>query len=136
MKKLKTTLLFISIAFADYAIGQDAHFSQAINFPMLINPAYSGAFDGQTRAILAVRNQNLTIPNTAFSGTYNTFGASIDHKIFPDYMDKNTSESAYQNFAFYESYFSNYIEGTQFLIEEAKEIIANEIKFMPSVKIA
>ena len=90
MKKLKTTLLFISIAFADYAIGQDAHFSQAINFPMLINPAYSGAFDGQTRAILAVRNQNLTIPNTAFSGTYNTFGASIDHKIFPDYTDQNT----------------------------------------------
>ena len=52
---------------------------------------------------------------------------SLVAKIFPDYMDKNTSESAYQNFAFYESYFSNYIEGTQFLIEEAKEIIANEM---------
>lgn len=45
---------------------------------------------------------------------------------FPDLPDQNATIGAYRNFAFYESYFSNYIEGTEFLIEEAKEIIANE----------
>lgn len=42
---------------------------------------------------------------------------------FPEYQDRNTSIQSYQNFAFFESYFSNYIEGTEFTIEEAKEII-------------
>ncbi len=45
---------------------------------------------------------------------------------FPDLPDQNNTITAYRNFAFYESYFSNYIEGTEFLIEEAKEIIASE----------
>jgi hypothetical protein len=42
---------------------------------------------------------------------------------YPAHEDKNRTPQAYQNFAFYESYFSNYIEGTIFEIEEAKEII-------------
>lgn len=46
---------------------------------------------------------------------------------FPDLSEKNKSLVAYRNFGFFESYFSNYIEGTEFLIEEAKEIIASEI---------
>lgn len=45
---------------------------------------------------------------------------------FPELKDQNITTPAYRNFAFYESYFSNYIEGTEFLIEEAKEIIASE----------
>jgi len=57
---------------------------------MLVNPAYSGAFDGETRALLSLRNQNFQVPNSAFSGVYNTFGASIDHKIFQDLTDQNT----------------------------------------------
>jgi hypothetical protein len=42
---------------------------------------------------------------------------------YPVYEDQNSTIHAYQNFAFYESYFSNYIEGTIFEIEEAKEIV-------------
>lgn len=42
---------------------------------------------------------------------------------FPDRLDKNNSNSSFRNFAFFESYFSNYIEGTVFEIEEAKQII-------------
>ena len=42
---------------------------------------------------------------------------------YPAYEDQNRTTRAYQNFAFYESYFSNYIEGTIFEIEEAKEIV-------------
>lgn len=83
--------MFLGLFFASKeSIAQDAHYSQALNFPLLINPAYSGAFEGQTRASLSFRNQNLAIANSAFSGVYNTFGASVDHKIFQDYTDQNT----------------------------------------------
>lgn len=42
---------------------------------------------------------------------------------YPDYPDKNNRIQSYQNFAFFEGYFSNYIEGTQFTVDEAKQII-------------
>ncbi len=44
-------------------------------------------------------------------------------KEYPDYQDQNKSIQSYQNFAFFESYFSNYIEGTEFTVDEAKQII-------------
>jgi prophage maintenance system killer protein len=47
-------------------------------------------------------------------------------KIFPDYLDKNDTQKFYKNFAFFESYFSNYIEGTEFEVSEAKKIILTE----------
>lgn len=37
--------------------------------------------------------------------------------------DKNIGLESFRNFAFFEAYFSNYIEGTEFEIEEAKNII-------------
>ena len=40
--------------------------------------------------------------------------------------DRNTSPISFKNFAFFESYFSNYIEGTVFEIEEAKLIIETQ----------
>lgn len=45
---------------------------------------------------------------------------------YPEYPEKNTSLKAYQNFGFFESYFSNYIEGTIFEVEEARRIIFTE----------
>jgi Fic family protein len=45
---------------------------------------------------------------------------------YPDYQDQNRTIRSYQNFAFFESYFSNYIEGTEFTIEEARQIITTE----------
>ncbi|OYU96375.1 MAG: cell filamentation protein Fic [Bacteroidetes bacterium B1(2017)] len=42
---------------------------------------------------------------------------------FPLRIEQNTTPTAFRNFAFFESYFSNYIEGTVFEIEEAKKII-------------
>lgn len=71
-------------------IAQDMHFSQATNFPLLINPAFSGVYDAQSRASFSARNQNLRIPNTAFSGVYNTLGASFETKIFQEMTDQNT----------------------------------------------
>lgn len=48
----------------------------------------------------------------------------LQNKEFKNRPDKNTTSKAFRNFAFYESYFSNYIEGTVFEIDEAKQIIA------------
>ena len=42
---------------------------------------------------------------------------------FKNRPDKNTTAESFRNFAFFESYFSNYIEGTVFEIDEAKHII-------------
>jgi hypothetical protein len=47
-------------------------------------------------------------------------------KIFPEYKDKNTTDKGYKTVAFFEGYFSNYIEGTEFTVSEAKEIITSD----------
>ena len=49
--------------------------------------------------------------------------AELKQKSFPLRKAKTTSGDAFSNFAFFEAYFSNYIEGTTFLVEEAKEIV-------------
>jgi len=45
---------------------------------------------------------------------------------FKELPEKNLSPQSFRNFAFYEAYFSNYIEGTEFEIGEAKKIIETE----------
>lgn len=46
-------------------------------------------------------------------------------KVFPEYRVSD-SMSVYKTVAFFEGYFSNYIEGTEFTVSEAKEIILTE----------
>ena len=43
---------------------------------------------------------------------------------FKKRKDRNETTRSFNNFAFFESYFSNYIEGTVFEIEDAKDIIS------------
>lgn len=50
---------------------------------------------------------------------------------FEKRVENSKSVSAFKTFAFFESYFSNYIEGTTFEIEEAREIIY-EHKIIPN----
>jgi Fic family protein len=47
----------------------------------------------------------------------------LQKKEFKNRLDRNTSIKSFRNFAFFESYFSNFIEGTVFDIVEAKQII-------------
>ncbi|MCK5136287.1 MAG: Fic family protein [Bacteroidales bacterium] len=47
----------------------------------------------------------------------------LQTKEFRNRPDKNLSVQSFRNVAFFESYFSNYIEGTEFEIEEAMQII-------------
>ena len=50
----------------------------------------------------------------------------LQQQPYKDLQDVNTDPKAFRNFAFFEAYFSNYIEGTIFEIEEAKSIIQTE----------
>src|SRR5436190_664366 len=47
-------------------------------------------------------------------------------KEFKDLPEKNITSRSFRNFAFFEAYFSNYIEGTEFELEDAKKIIETE----------
>ena len=54
---------------------------------------------------------------------FGTLLAKLNSTAFPDFPDPNTTQSAFSIFAFFESYFSNYIEGTVFELEEARRIV-------------
>jgi fido (protein-threonine AMPylation protein) len=47
----------------------------------------------------------------------------LHNKTFKERPEKNTSLNSFRNFAFFEAYFSNYIEGTVFEVSEAKNIV-------------
>ncbi len=50
----------------------------------------------------------------------------LQQQPYKEIQDRNKETNAFRNFAFFEAYFSNYIEGTIFEIEEAKSIIQTE----------
>jgi hypothetical protein len=54
---------------------------------------------------------------------FKTLFEALHNEPFPIIDEKNISTAEFRNFAFFESYFSNYIEGTEFEIEEAYKII-------------
>ena len=51
----------------------------------------------------------------------------LNNDVFPSYPENSPTALAYRNFAFFESYFSNYIEGTEFTIDDAKQIIETNL---------
>ena len=55
---------------------------------------------------------------------FESFYEALIKREYPDYPDKNKDIKSYRNFAFFEGYFSNFIEGTEFTIDEAKQIIS------------
>ena len=61
------------------------------------------------------------------------FDALKDH-FFVERPNKNNDESSFRLFSFFEGYFSNYIEGTRFTIEEAKLIVDTGIVIPKRVK--
>lgn len=48
---------------------------------------------------------------------------ALHNSPLPSIDEPNVENAAFRNFAFFESYFSNYIEGTEFEIEDARTII-------------
>lgn len=51
----------------------------------------------------------------------------LHNKEFKDRIENNVSINSFRNFAFFEAYFSNYIEGTVFEVAEARQIIEEGI---------
>ncbi|KUO62924.1 cell filamentation protein Fic [bacterium BRH_c32] len=51
----------------------------------------------------------------------------LHNRTFPDYPENNVTIKSFRNFAFFEAYFSNYIEGTTFEVSEAKAIVDSGI---------
>ncbi len=54
---------------------------------------------------------------------FNVLFEALHNEPFEFIEDSNIETSAFRNFAFFESYFSNYIEGTEFEVEDAWNII-------------
>lgn len=59
---------------------------------------------------------------TLFEKLYNVLAG----EVFPEYSEKNQTQKSYQNFAFFEGYFSNYIEGTKFEVAQALAIVNSQ----------
>lgn len=57
---------------------------------------------------------------------FKTLFQYLKQNEFRNIPEINTDKIAFKNFAFFEAYFSNYIEGTIFELEEAKSIIKTE----------
>ena len=57
---------------------------------------------------------------------FETLFQHLKQNEFGNFPEINTDKTAFKNFAFFEAYFSNYIEGTVFELEEAKSIIKTE----------
>ena len=72
--------LIAALALTAHSVqAQDIHFTQFNAVPMVINPAFTGNFDGQWRAAAIYRNQwqSVTMP-------YVTYGASFDAPLVHD----------------------------------------------------
>lgn len=57
---------------------------------------------------------------------FETLFRELKQREFPNFQEKNDTRKSFRNFAFFESYFSNYIEGTIFELDDAKKIIATQ----------
>jgi hypothetical protein len=58
----------------------------------------------------------------------------LKNYYFPERRDKNNSENAFRLFSFFEAYFSNYIEGTEFTVADAKKIVDTGIVIPKRIK--
>lgn len=54
---------------------------------------------------------------------FETLFTELQQGQFPALVEANTTVRSFRNFAFFEAYFSNFIEGTKFKVDEAKQII-------------
>ncbi|UKJ06672.1 Fic family protein [Solitalea lacus] len=79
--------------------------SSILKSPIALARAFGQPFDA--KRIELFENLFVTLKNTPTS----------------PFSDPNVSNTAFKNFAFYEAYFSNFIEGTKFKLEEAMQII-------------
>lgn len=83
MIKLKT-ILFLSCFSAFGSFGQDLHFSQISQMPLLLNPGATGMMDGWMRGSVQHRNQWV-----GSNGKYNNTLAAVDFNMLKDDVGSN-----------------------------------------------
>lgn len=91
----KFTILLLVVIGQKNVQAQDIHFSQFMENPLLLSPAYAGMYEGNYRINLNYKNQWATIGNV-----YETYAASADFILFKNYMGLKTTGigvSAYQD---------------------------------------
>jgi len=54
---------------------------------------------------------------------FNTLFSALKKEILPNRSEPKLTKNGLRNIAFFDAYFSNYIEGTEFLVEEAAEMV-------------
>ena len=81
MNRLLLCVFSFIILIGNKSFSQDIHFSQFNENSQLLNPAYTGMFDGTYRANLNYKNQWATVGNV-----YETYAASADFVLFKNYM--------------------------------------------------
>lgn len=79
---MRLRLLYILFFVAFYAKSQDIHFSQFNEAPMLLNPANTGMYSGDYRAILNFKEQWSSIKNG-----YKTYAAQTDFIVLKNNLD-------------------------------------------------
>ncbi|MBL4656779.1 MAG: PorP/SprF family type IX secretion system membrane protein, partial [Flavobacteriales bacterium] len=82
-KKYVVCLFSLAIGSGQGVLSQDIHFSQFYETPLMMNPANSGVFNGDIRAIVNYKNQWSTIGNP-----YTTGMVSVDGGIFKSKWSK------------------------------------------------
>lgn len=96
MVKKYLFILFVGLVTGN-SFSQDIHFSQFRENSMLLNPGYTGMFEGSYRFGLNYKNQWASIGNV-----YKTYAASADFVLFKNYMGLKSTGigiSAFQDVA-------------------------------------
>ena len=75
------SVLALVIVYAHGVKGQDIHFSQFYETPLLMNPANSGFFNGDIRGIVNYKNQWASIGNPYTTGMFSVDGGILKNKI-------------------------------------------------------
>lgn len=120
--------------YGEKSLNQFRDRARAIANPLGLKPE----FDKLNYLISAIFNTQLArglksslAKSVAFGEPYDSyriqlFGLLISFLSrcsFQERLEKHTDSKSYRNMAFWESYFSNFIEGTRFAVEEAEAII-------------
>ena len=96
--------------------------------PDFLNEVLTGSSDPVTVALLSrLKRERRVVRLAARVDLFGTLLEKLGRESFPDIPDPNASDAAFVTFAFFESYFSNYIEGTEFELEEARRIVETGI---------
>lgn len=90
--------------------------------------------DGLIGTLLATRNEELRSPEArahmkgeAYDPVrvrlFHRLAAALNREVFAERPERTRTPAAFRDLAFFESYFSNYIEGTEFEVAEAADIV-------------